>query len=120
MTFVGTDIVKISRIENIITNHGKRFLKHIFTEYEQSLCNYKVSPYIHYSGKFAAKEAIKKAILTSNSRTMITLKSIEIRRNANGSPEVLIEDLGINNAIIQVSISHTNEYAVATAILELI
>ena len=56
---IGTDIVELSRIKQIITAKGQRFLSHIFTENEQSICNAKVSPHIHYGGKFAAKEAVK-------------------------------------------------------------
>ena len=55
MIFIGTDIVKISRIDEIINKKGIKFLSHIFTKSEQSYCNNKVSPSMHYGGKFAAK-----------------------------------------------------------------
>ena len=119
MIYIGTDIVQISRINKIITNYGQRFLSHVFTENEQSICNLKVSPHIHYGGKYAAKEAVKKAILSSKASNYIPLNTIEIQNNDDGSPKViLINNMGrLEN--IQISISHTDEYATATAILEI-
>ena len=61
MIYLGTDIVYVPRIEKIIKDKGIRFLKHVFTDLEQRICNDKSPPSIHYSGKYAAKEAIKKA-----------------------------------------------------------
>ena len=65
MIYIGTDIVSISRISRIISYKGHRFLNHVFTKTEQTLCEAKISPAIHYGGKFAAKEAVKKAIISS-------------------------------------------------------
>ena len=67
MIYVGTDIVPMGRIHNMIKQKGIRFLDHIFTDNEQKVCNQKSTPYIHYSGKFAAKEAVKKAIYRAKS-----------------------------------------------------
>ena len=119
MIFVGTDIVPIIRIENLIKEHGKRFLNHIYTKLEQNKCNAKKSPFIHYSGKFAAKEAVKKALLSSKSTKDITLVSIEIQNDDDGAPLVHIPQDGIKYKQLQISISHAGEYATATAILEL-
>ena len=81
MIFVGTDIVPISRIDKLIKEKGDRFVNHIFTNAEQGICNKKTSPSIHYSGKFAAKEAVQKAILSSKSVSTITHRSIEIHND---------------------------------------
>ena len=62
MIFVGTDIVPINRVEKLIKEKGTHFLNHVFTKLEQNICDGKNSPSIHYSGKFAAKEAIKKKL----------------------------------------------------------
>ena len=90
MIFVGTDIVPIIRIENLIKEKGKRFLDHIYTKLEQNVCNTKKSPFIHYSGKFAAKEAVKKALLSSKVTKDISLVSIEIQNDDDGTPLVQI------------------------------
>ena len=119
MIYIGTDIVKISRIDKLISDKGKRFLSHVFTEKEQSICNAKVSPHIHYGGKYAAKEAVKKALLSSNEKKNIPFSSIEIQNKVDGAPMVILnDDMGCSGNL-QVSISHTDEYATATAILEI-
>ena len=119
MIYVGTDIVKVSRISQIISDHRERFLSRIFTHHEQSICNAKASPHIHYSGRFAAKEAIKKALLSSKRKKYIALNAIEIQNTHDGVPIVHINDNTGCVGNIQVSISHTDEYATAAAILEI-
>ena len=119
MIYIGTDIVKISRIGEKISENGKRFLSHIFTDKEQSFCNGKISPLNHYGGKFAAKEAVKKALLSSNKKKSIALKNIEIQNKADGAPIVVLKDATDYVDYLHISISHTDEYATATAILEL-
>ena len=119
MIFVGTDIVPIIRIENLIKEKGKRFLNHVYTKLEQNICNAKKSPFIHYSGKFAAKEAVKKALLSSKLTKNIPLVSIEIQNDNDGSPLVHIIQKSIKYDQLQISISHAGEYATATAILKL-
>ena len=61
-------------------------LSHIFSTTEQDICNKKATPSIHYSGKFAAKEAVKKAILSFKPSLTIALISIEIQNDDNGIP----------------------------------
>ena len=119
MIFVGTDIVLISRIDKLIQEKGDYFLNHIFSNTEQNICNKKSSPSLHYSGKFAAKEAVKKAILSSKSVETVTLKSIEIQNDVDGMPLVQIQGDGYDMKDVKVSISHEGDYAIATAILEL-
>ena len=120
MIYVGTDIVPISRIEKIIQDKGEHFLNHVFSLSEQDICNKRASPIIHYSGKFAAKEAVKKAILSSKFSSTITLKSIEIQNDKDGMPLVQIQGDDVFDIInVNVSISHAGNYATATAILEI-
>ena len=119
MIFIGTDIVPISRIDKMIQENGEHFLDHIFSKIEQNSCNTKTSPSIHYSGKFAAKEAVKKAIMSSKSIPTVPLRSIEINNNTDGVPLVQIDKNKLDYEDLKVSISHTCDYAIATAILEL-
>ena len=119
MIYIGTDIIKISRINKIIENNGQRFLSRIFTNSEQSICNAKASPSISYGGKYAAKEAVKKALLSSNLLKNISLNNIEIQNMIDGVPKVYLNDSKRCSENIQISISHENEYAIATAILEI-
>ena len=119
MIFIGTDIVPILRIDKMIQEKGDHFLNHIFSKTEQDICNQKASPSLHYSGKFAAKEAVKKAILSSKSVLTIPLSSIEIQNDKDGIPLVHIQGNGLDFKYLNVSISHAGDYAIATAILEL-
>ena len=118
MIYIGTDIVPISRIENMIKKKGDRFLGHVFTDIEQRICNEKATPSIHYSGKFAAKEAVKKALLSSKTVENISLKSIEIQNDDLGVPVIYIYNKDIESKNLKVSVSHAGEYATAMAILE--
>ena len=90
MIYIGTDIVPIFRIKKNIEEKKDRFLDHIFTAIEQRICNEKATPSIHYSGKFAAKEAVKKALLSSKVIENITLKSIEIQNDDFGVPLIYL------------------------------
>ena len=119
MIYIGTDIIKIARINKIIETKGQRFLSRIFTDSEQSICNSKASPPMFYGGKFAAKEAVKKALLSSNLIKNISLNNIEIQNMRDGAPKVYLKDSIKCSKNIQISVSHEDEYAIATAILEL-
>ena len=120
-TFIGTDIVSVSRIDRSINSTtGERFIDRIFTDVEIAYCKSKLNPSIHFAGRFAAKEAVMKALLSSDKIDFIKMKSIEILTAKNGKPEV---NLIIDNIIkheCKVSISHSNDFAVAFAIFEVI
>lgn len=115
--FIGTDIVSVLRIEKIIQQYPKRFKKHTFTEDEESYCDSKANPPVHYAGRFAAKEAIKKAIYSSGIINSINFNSIEIISDDSGVPEVRLSSIGLDNILVKVSISHIEEYAIAFALV---
>ena len=119
MIYIGTDLVKISRIDKIIKSKGQRFLSHIFTQDEQRYCNSTGVPHIHYGGKFAAKEAVKKTLLSSKVSKNIPLCMIEIHNKIDGAPTVILKQETNFSGYLRVSISHTDDYATATAILEI-
>jgi holo-[acyl-carrier protein] synthase len=117
--FIGTDIVSVARIKAILHSSKKgQFCKRVFTKSEVQYCNNKPNPAIHYAGRFAAKEALIKAISSSGNESM-PLNSIEIKSNINGEPIVNF-DMTITKFLnCKVSISHTEEYATAFAILSI-
>ena len=116
----GTDIIEISRIKESIERSGEKFINLIYTPNEIEYCESKrASKYYHYAGRFAAKEAIYKAVspLLKN-RFDISWQNAEVINNKNGNPEVRfigIEFSKIKN--IDISISHCKEYAVATVVV---
>ncbi len=115
---LGTDIIEIDRIKKAIAKHGDRFLERLFTDQELAYCQRASNPMPHYAGRFAAKEAVLKAI--GSDLEKITWKEIEILNDTEGKPEVhLSEKLKKNfpTAHFFITISHCREYATATAIL---
>ena len=116
MISIGTDIVKVSRISKIIDDKGDKFLNKIFTVEEISYCNSNSNPEIHFSGKYAAKEAIKKALLSNDIIEHICLKDIKVLNRNNKAPYIEIDNL--INLNYNVSISHEEEYAIAFALIQ--
>lgn len=81
----GIDIIEVDRIEESINSLGEKFLKRIFTDYEIKYCNSKNNmKYQHFAARFAAKEAVFKAI-SSNLKSKYEIKwtDIEIRNDEN-------------------------------------
>jgi len=113
-TFIGTDIVEVSRIKELIDSRP-RFVHKIFSQVEQDYCNGKAEPSIHYAGRFAAKEAIKKALMTSGEHSAISWTDMEIIPDNDGKPVVQLHN--IKSVDCKVSISHTKDTAIATAIV---
>lgn len=118
MKGLGTDIIEIKRIKKTIQRLGKRFLDRIFTPEEQNYCCTFSDPVPHYAGRFAAKEAIVKALGTGF-QTDITWQEIEILNDKQGKPHVYLsqrlQELFPQGQIF-LSISHCKEYATAVAI----
>lgn len=111
----GTDIIEIERIKKSLEEFKDKFKDKIYTKKEQEYCEERnKSKYQHYAGKFAAKEAIYKAISCRVGK--IEWTDIEIVNGSNGKPEVIIYQNIEDLEEIKISISHCKEYAVATAI----
>ena len=106
---VGIDIVEVHRIERLIKN--KAFLEKIYTKEEIKYCSGKKNKGQHFAVRFAAKEAVWKALMEKN----VTHKDIGVKNLVNGRPEVFIKGKKRNN--IDISLSHTKEHAVACAII---
>ena len=116
MISIGTDIVKVSRIKDLLTRKEEKFLNKIFTEEEIAYCNSHSKPEIHFSGKYAAKEAVKKALLSNDLIEQISLKDIKILNKDNKAPYVVVEHIMSLN--YNISISHEEEYAIAFALIQ--
>ena len=82
---IGTDIVNISRMKKILTKNGKNFKRRIFSKNEISYCEKKSNPFPYYAKRFAAKEALSKALGTGI-RKGINFKNIEISNDVLGKP----------------------------------
>ena len=61
---IGIDVVEVERVESSIAEFGERFVSRVFTEAERAYCESQKRPAIHYAARFAAKEAVAKALGT--------------------------------------------------------
>ena len=120
MIYIGNDIIEVSRIKKIIDLYGEHFMDKIFSDKEIRIINAKNNNPINISGKFSAKEASKKALLSSGLLENIPFKNIQILNKDNGNPYIELISFKSNRIRnFQISISHTKEHAIATAVLEL-
>lgn len=116
----GTDIIEISRIKKSIEKSGQRFLNIVYTPAEIEYCeSKKQAKYCHYAGRFAAKEAIYKAVSgLLKDKFSISWQNAQVINDENGNPKV--EFIGMELPEIKhidISISHCKEYAVANVVI---
>jgi holo-[acyl-carrier protein] synthase len=118
---IGTDIVECPRIGKMIEQYGELFLRRVYTEREIRYCQARKHAIEHFAGRWAAKEAVLKAMGTGRSHG-IAWTQIEVRNGQDGRPLVMVcgvareiaKERGIGN--ILVSISHCRTYATAYAL----
>lgn len=118
MKGLGSDIVEIKRIKETHQRHGKRFLNRLFTSNEQNYCLQYTPPHERLAGRFAAKEAISKALGTGFNENL-SWQDIEIVNDSFGKPLVKLSkkaNIYFNSPQILLSISHCKDYAIAFAI----
>ena len=122
MNAIGIDIVEIKRLAKVTKRWGAGFLKKVYTERELAYANSKRFPQQHLAARFAAKEAIFKA-LGEVEKDFVGWKNIEILNDAYGKPVVIwhgtAEKVRKKRKLksVVVSLSHTENYAVASAML---
>ena len=115
----GTDIIEIQRIKESIESLEDRFLQRVYTKNEIQYCESKNNvKYQHYSARFAAKEAVFKAISGYlNNKYEINWKNIELVNEKDGRPKVNFININIKELKqCDISISHCKQYAVANVV----
>ena len=120
---IGTDIVEINRIRKILVKHKESFLIRVFTENELKEGEKRKNSAAYFAGRWAAKEAFSKALGTGIGEKC-SWTEIEISNKKHGNPVCHIsgnakktaEKMGILKT--HISISHEQEYACSTIILE--
>ena len=119
---MGTDILETKRMAKLVAR-GRPYLETIFTEEEIDYCESKARPSEHYAARYAAKEAVLKALGTGW-RDGLAFSDIEIRNDELGKPQVFlhgkVKEFCDRQQIRQtlVSLSHIKDIAIAVAILE--
>jgi holo-[acyl-carrier protein] synthase len=118
---IGTDIVETLRIAQMIEQHGELFINRVYTAQEIQYCQTKQQSTQHFAGRWAAKEAILKAIGTGWVRGLSWL-DVEVTIGRAGRPLAVLHhaakekalEVGIHN--VKISISHCRSHATAFAI----
>ena len=117
----GTDIIEVERVKKAIEDSNDRFKERIYTINEISYCDSKgKTKFEHYAARFAAKEAIYKAISNElKDKYEITWKDVEIINDINGKPNIVFINKVLENKIdnIDISLSHIKEYAIASCVV---
>ncbi|HUW58576.1 MAG TPA: holo-ACP synthase [Planctomycetota bacterium] len=120
---IGVDIVEPERIAGMIERHGERFLERTFTSGEIAYCGDRKRAVEHFAARWAAKEAVAKALGTGISRR-VHWKDIEVVKKGTGAASIKLHGgaqaaarkLGVNH--IHLSLSHIESLAVAMVIIE--
>src|SRR4029078_7632572 len=119
----GIDIIECLRIAQMIERHGELFITRVYTDHEIEYCSARKADTQHFAGRWAAKEAVLKALGTGW-RKGISWRDVEIRNEPGGNPTValrggardVVEELGITQML--VSISHCRSHATAYALAQ--
>jgi holo-[acyl-carrier protein] synthase len=121
---IGTDIVECLRIAQMIDRHGELFITRVYTPYEIRYCQSRRQATQHFAGRWAAKEAVLKALGTGWRRG-ISWRDVEVRNDSAGRPVValgggareIVEQQGIGQVLVSISHcrSHATAYAMAVA-----
>jgi holo-[acyl-carrier protein] synthase len=120
---IGIDIVEIVRVRRILERQGERFLRRIFTPAEQEYCRKHRDAAPYFAARFAAKEALFKALGTGWAEGATWLNA-EIQRKESGAPVLALsgrtQEIGAQLGVeaVHISMSHSEQSAVAIVILE--
>lgn len=118
---IGTDIVECLRIAQMIERHGELFIGRVYTPHEIDYCSKRRAATQHYAGRWAAKEAVLKALGTGWVKG-ISWRDVEVRNEKGGKPIIALAggarercgQAGITE--MQISISHCRSHATAYAL----
>lgn len=124
---IGTDICDINRIAKSLESYDERFKEKVFTKKEQEYCDSKAVPANAYAKRFAAKEAVAKALAGQATGAMVWT-DVEVINQKSGRPDILLHGLALKRlneripadreGIIHLSLSDDPPYACAFAIVE--
>ncbi len=106
---LGLDIVEIDRIKKL-AGRNRKFLSRVFSADEIEYCDNKKKKWQHYAVRFAAKEAVWKAL----GREGLALSAIAVRRDGSGRPSITVQGRA-PKVKLEVSLSHSDVYAMAVA-----
>lgn len=120
MSLIGTgiDIVEVERIKRLLEKQKRRFLDRVFTRAEVEYCMKKAQPAVHLAARFAAKEAVAKALGTGFTKG-VRMRDIEVETSNEGVPSIKLYGAAakrydsLGGTRILLSLSHTQMFALA-------
>ncbi len=118
---IGVDVVEVERIARAIRDGGEKFTGRVFTAAERAYCEAQARPELHFAARFAAKEAVAKALGTGIGGNLGWLDA-EVVRGEEGAPRLVLSGAGAEfaerNGIheVLISLSHAQAYAAANAL----
>jgi len=118
---LGLDLCEVPRMRDLMERHGERFKTRTFSKAERAYCDKNADPAMHYAVRFAAKEAVAKALGTGFADG-VNWQDIEVLRAENGQPSIALhhgaadkaKELGITRVL--VTLTHTKEMAAASVV----
>ncbi|HWN99329.1 MAG TPA: holo-ACP synthase [Blastocatellia bacterium] len=120
---IGIDIVEVSRIEEVFARRGERFRNRVFTDGEIAYCEKRGSRLMSYAARFAAKEAVMKALGTGWG-SGVGWRDIEVIMLEGGAPQIQLRGRAlerlreIGGRKVHLSMTHTRDLAMAEVLLE--
>ncbi len=117
---IGVDVVDVERMKSILAEQGAIFIDRVFTETEIAYCRTKQNPEQHFAARFAAKEAVSKAMQTGWSG-IFRWKDVEVVNEPSGAPKIILYNAArktLEKSTIHLSLSHTENTVVALAVIE--
>lgn len=121
---IGVDLVEVERVRRMLAEKGTHVYDRLLTVGEAAYCRSKADPAESVAARLATKEAVYKALQGSPAARGIGWREIEVVRDEDGRPDVVLTGLAARRAgelgvsRIFVSLSHTHAAAVATAVVE--
>ena len=120
---LGIDIIEIKKLHDALDRNGNRLKNRTFTKTEIRYCEKHTNKYQHYAARFAAKEAVFKALGTGWSQG-VGWHDVDVCNLPTGNPQLLLSGKAYSIATklgatkFWISLSHSDQYAVAWVILE--
>lgn len=118
---VGVDLIEVARVREVLDRHPERFPQRVFTEAESAYCRRSVHAAERFAARYAAKEAVMKALGTGWNHG-VAFRDIEVTRQASGAPGIRLEGIArvvaerLGVARIDLSLSHSREHAIAMVV----
>lgn len=120
---IGVDIIEIERVREAVQNGGERFINRVYTVAEQEFCRARIDPIPHFAVRFAAKEALFKALGTGWAKGL-SWQDVEVQRNDPEKPNLVLRGAAQKQSVasgvqrVHLSLSHSRNSAIALVILE--